>query len=725
MAEVYKNPSFSPEERTEDLLARMTLEEKIGQMCQIDGNENPEFWLNERHVGSFLHVVGEEAARLQKLASKTRLGIPLIFGIDAIHGHAFCSGATVFPMPLGMASSWNPELVREVGRITAKEVALNGLHWTFSPVICLGRDMRWGRVDETFGEDPYLAGQMAAAMVKGYQGDNLSDRYSILACAKHFAAYGETQGGRDSTECDVSERKLRTIFLPPFKAALDAGCATFMAAYQAIDGVPCSANRHLLTDILREEWGFKGVVITDWDNLGHMYKLQKVALSMEDSAMKAINAGNDMVMSTPEFYECAVKLVKDGVIEEKYIDEACRRILMLKFRLGLFDEKRFPDLDKSKVYIGCDEHKKVAYQSALESIVLLKNENNVLPIAKSVKKIAVIGPSADDVQAQLGDWSFGPRYNPERPTIEYNEYDTEPIVTIIEGIRRRAGNDFEVYYERGCDILDPEDKDISSAVRIAEKSDLVVVVAGDTVILNGETRDRTLLDLTGAQLELLNAIKNTGKPMVVVLVNGKPLTIPWIKENADAILETWNPGMEGGNAVASVLFGDFNPCGKLTISFPYNIGQQPVYYNQYGGWHGGRYIDAEPEPLYSFGYGMSYTSFEYSGLTLSSRELKAGDELAVSVNVKNTGRFSGTEVVQVYINDIYSSVTTPIKELKGFTRVYLAPGESKTAEIKIPVSDLALVNMECRLVVEPGEFEVMVGSSSRDCDLIKDTFKVV
>lgn len=725
MGEIYKDSSFSPEKRTEDLLARMTLEEKVGQMCQIDGHDKPEFWLNERHVGSFLHVVGEEAARLQKLASETRLGIPLIFGIDAVHGHAFCSGATVFPMPLGMASSWNPELVRKVGSITAKEVALNGLHWTFSPVICLGRDMRWGRVDETFGEDPYLAGQMAAAMVKGYQGDDLSDKYSILACAKHFAAYGETQGGRDSSECDVSERKLRTVFLPPFKAAADAGCATFMAAYQSIDGVPCSANRHLLTDILREEWGFEGVVITDWDNLGYMHRLQKVALSMEDSARKAITAGNHMVMSTPEFYECAVKLVKEGIVEEKYIDEACRRVLMLKFRLGLFDEKRFPDFNKSKIYIGCDEHKKVAYQSALESIVLLKNENNVLPITNRVKKIAVIGPNADDVQAQLGDWSFGPRYYPEKPTIEYNDYDSEPIVTIIEGIRRRAGADFEVYYEKGCDMLDPDNKDISAAVKIAEKSDVVIVVAGDTVILNGETRDRTLLDLTGAQQELLEAIKKTGKPMAVVLVNGKPLTIPWIKENADAVLETWNPGMEGGNAVASVLFGDFNPCGKLTVTFPYNVGQQPVYYNQYTGWHGGRYIDVDPEPLYSFGYGLSYTEFEYSGLSLSSGELKADDELTVSVNVKNTGKFSGTEVVQVYVNDIYSSVTTPIKELKGFTRVHLAPGESKIAEIKIPVSTLALVNRECRLVVEPGEFEIMVGSSSRDCDLIKDTFKVI
>jgi beta-glucosidase len=726
MPEVYKNPSCSPEERTKDLLGRMTVEEKIGQMCQIDGHDNPEVWIKERNIGSFLHVVGEESLRLQKMASETRLGIPLIFGIDAIHGHAFCSGATVFPLPLALACSWNSELVKEAGSITAKEVILNGLHWTFSPVICLARDVRWGRVDETFGEDPYLAGKMAAAMIKGYQGENLSDSYSILACAKHFAAYGETQGGRDSSESDVSERKLRTIFLPPFKAAVDAGCATFMTAYQSIDGVPCSANRHLLNDILKDEWGFKGFVVTDWDNVGHMHRLQKVAASMEESSYKAVTAGNDMMMSTPEFFELAVKLVKEGVIEEKYIDEACKRILLVKFKLGLFDEKRYPDIQNNKMYIGCAEHKEAAYRSALESLVLLKNNNNTLPLSNEIKRIAVIGPSADDVQAQLGDWSFGPRYHPEKPTIEYNEYDTGPIVTILDGIRKRAGSEIEIYYEKGCDLIDPENKNIPAAMEVARNSDVVIAVVGDTVILNGETRDRSEINLTGAQIELLEAVKAAGKPVIVVLVNGKPLSIEWIKENADAILEAWNPGMEGGNAVASVLFGDFNPCGKLTITFPYSVGQQPTFYNQYPGWHGaGRYIDVSPEPLFPFGFGLSYTSFEYSDLQLSSKEYKTDDNIIVSVNVKNTGKYNGTEVVQVYLNDVYSSVTTPIKELKGFARVSLNPGEQKMVEIKIPVSSLALVNAECKYSVEPGEFEIMVGSSSRDCDLIKDKFTVL
>lgn len=725
MQDVYKNPSCSPEERTKDLLKRMTLEEKVGQICQIDGHDDPETWIKERNIGSFLHVIGEEALRLQKLASETRLGIPLIFGIDAIHGHAFKSGATVFPQPLALASSWNLEIAKEVGRITAKEVISTGLHWTFSPVICLARDMRWGRVDETFGEDPYLAGEMAAAMIKGYQGDKLSDPYSILACAKHFAAYGETQGGRDSTESDVSERKLRSIFLPPFKAAVDAGCATFMAAYQAIDGVPCSVNRHLLTDILKGEWGFEGFVVTDWDNVGHMHRDQKIAASMEESSYRAICAGNDMMMSTPEFYGLALKLVKEGAIEERYIDEACERVLLIKFKLGLFDEKRFPDIHGDNVFIGCEEHKKVALESALESLVLLKNDNNTLPLSGDIKKIAVIGPCADDVQAQLGDWSFGPRYYPEKPTMEYNDYDTSPIVTILEGLRKRAGSGTEVCYEKGCDLLDPAVKNIPAAVKAAENSDVVIAVIGDTVILNGETRDRSALDLTGAQQELIEALKATGKPLVVVLVNGKPLTVPFVKENADALLEAWNPGMEGGNAVAAVLFGDFNPCGKLTVTFPYSVGQQPSFYNQCPGWHGDRYIDVSPEPLFPFGFGLSYTSFEYSALTLSSKEYKAGEDIVVSVDIKNTGKYIGTEIVQVYINDIFSSVTTPVKELKGFARIRLNSGEEKKVEIKIPASSLALVNAECRYIVEPGEFEIMVGSSSKDCDLLKEIFKVL
>ena len=726
--EIYKNPSYTPQERTKDLLSRMTVEEKIGQMCQVDGRHDPETWIYKKHIGSFLHVTGDEPTRLQKMALKTRLGIPILFGIDAIHGHAFQSGATVFPSQLGMSSSWNPELLKRVAGITACEVILTGLHWTFSPVLCIGRDARWGRIDETFGEDPYLIGVLATAMIQGYQGEELSHPYSILACAKHFAAYGETQGGRDSAESDVSERKLRSIFLPPFYEAVKAKCATFMAGYNAIDGVPCSGNRWLLHDVLKEEWGFEGFVVTDWDNIGHLHEDHKIAATLEEACTIALHAGNDMMMSTPVFYEKALSLVEKGVIQESLLDDACSRILCLKFELGLFDEKRFPDRDMAFTMLGCAEHRKAAYEAALESIVLLKNENNILPLSREVRKIALIGPNCDDVQAQLGDWSFGARElaYPEVPTLDYHpEYDPSPIVTILEAMKNRGNHQVHIAYEQGCDLLDESKHSIKKAVTMAKESDVVIAVIGDTNVLNGEMRDRVDLHLTGAQQKLLEALKATGKPLIVVLINGKPLTIPWIAENADAILEAWNPGMEGGNAVASILFGDFNPCGKLTISFPRHVGQQPVFYNQLPGWHGNTYVEMTGDPLFPFGFGLSYTRYKYSNLTVSAAKLGVADDLTVSVDVENIGGWEGTEIVQVYTNDLFSSVTTPVKELKGFQRVHLKPGEKKTVLIAIPTYSLALVNRKCEYVVEPGVFEIMVGSSSKDIDLLKTTIEVV
>ncbi len=726
--EKYKNPSFPSGQRAKDLLGRMTLEEKVGQMCQVDGRTNPETWIFERHVGSFLHVTGDEPIRLQRLAAQTRLGIPILFGIDAIHGHAFQSGATVFPSPLAMASSWNPTLLEEVAHITAKEVVLTGLHWTFSPVLCIGRDIRWGRIDETFGEDPYLIGILASAMIKGYQGSSLKDPYSILACAKHFAAYGETQGGRDSAEAEVSERKLRSIFFPPFKKAADAGCATFMAGYNAIDGVPCSANPFLLKKVLKEEWGFEGFIVTDWNNVGWLYATQKVAPNMEKACEIAVQSGNDMIMSTPEFYDIALRLVKAGAIKEEHINEACRRILEAKFELGLFDDKRFPDTDKGREIIGCDSHMKAARKAALESIVLLKNDNSILPLSKGIKKIALIGPNCDDVQAQLGDWSFGARdlSRAEVPMLNYHpQYDTSPIVTILEGLKNRTGDTVEVVYDKGCDMHSCDSSQIAKAAAIAEEADVIIAVVGDDITLNGETRDRAELGLTGGQQHLLEALKKTGKPLVAVLINGKPLSTPWIKENADAILEAWNPGMEGGNAIASILFGDFNPCGKLAISFPKHVGQLPVYYNQLPGWHGSSYVEMTAEPLFAFGFGLSYNKYKYSELKVSSSKLTVKDELTVSVNVHNAGKYEGTEIVQLYVNDVYSSVTTPVKELKDFSRVTLKPGESKDVEIVIPVSYLSLVDRNNRTVVEPGEFEIMIGSSSREADLLRTVIEVI
>jgi beta-glucosidase len=689
----------------------MTLAEKVGQMCQVNGsNPGAEEWVTKRHIGSFLHVIGEPAVQLQQLAEKTRLGIPLIFGIDAIHGHAFYPAATVFPTQLAMSSSWNGDVLENVGRITAREMAVTGMHWTFSPVLCIARDLRWGRVDETFGEDPYLIGELAAAMVRGYQGEDFAYPDSVLACAKHYAAYSETEGGRDAAEADITERRMRSFFLPAFKAAAEAGCATFMTAYQAIDGTPCAADPWLLRTVLRDEWGFEGFVVTDWNDVGYMVTEQFTAATIDDAAKAAVEAGNDMIMSTPEFYDAALPLLRRGKLKERLIDEAVRRILTWKFKLGLFDEKRYPAIEKEREVIACAQHRAAALEAAYQSIVLLKNSKRLLPLRR-VNEIAILGPNADDPEAQLGDW-----VNPPQPR--------ENVVTILDGIRERAGTEVKVTYARGCDVIKTDTSGIAAAARLARKADVAVVVVGDVRAQTGEFHDRADLDLSGGQQALLEAVKKTGTPMVLVLVNSKPLTIPWAAENADAILEAWNPGMEGGRAVAGILFGDRNPSGKLTISFPYHVGQQPAYYDRRPSWHGGKYVDMPAEPLFAFGFGLSYTKFRYSSLRLAKKRLKRGTDLRVSVEVENTGRRAGTEIVQLYVNDLVSSVTTPVKELKAFARVDLKAGQKKRVRFVIPFKRLALVNRDCKHVVEPGEFEVMVGSSSRDEDLLKARFHV-
>jgi len=717
---VYKDPQCPVEERVEDLLSRMTLEEKVGQMCQVDGRREPERWVREKHCGSLLHVMGEVTQELQKLAAQSRLGIPIIFGIDAIHGHAFWPTATVFPTQLGSSCSWNPELIEEIGQITAKEASYTGMHWTFSPVLGTSRDLRWGRVDETFGEDPYLIGVLGSALVRGYQGDDLADPHAILACAKHYAGYSETRGGRDASEADLSQRKMYSVFLRPFRDAARAGCATFMTAYQSIDGIPCTANRWLLWDVLKEEWGFEGFVVTDWNNVGRMCAEQKVCTTVEEAARRAAEAGNDMIMTTPAFFEAAVSLVQSGKLDVAHIDEACRRILRLKFKLGLFDENRYVDLEGGQEIIGCAEHRKVALESAYQSVVLLKNQDSLLPLSDDLRRVAVIGPNADDVKAQLGDWvSWSGQLG-----VHAKARSRESIVTVLDGIRKRVPSTCRVDYIKGCDVLDPSTDDVAEAAALAREADVAIVVVGDNLALNGEGRDRANLDLSGGQRQLLEAVYATGTPMVVVLVNGKPLSIPWVAHYARAILEAWNPGMEGGTAVAGILFGDRNPSGKLTISFPYHVGQQPVYYNQIPGWHAEHYADMPKEPLFAFGYGLSYTSFVTSNLRLHTRELAEGETLRVEIDVENTGEWEGTEIIQLYINDVYSSVTTPVKELKAFQRIALEPGEKKTVLLEVPYERLALVNRNLETVVEPGEFEVMVGSSSRDKDLLKGTFEV-
>lgn len=717
----YQDPKQSVEERVEDLLARMTLEEKVGQMTQLDGRVEPLRAIDEKHPGSFLQILGEDTVGPQRHAQASRLGIPLLFGVDAIHGHSFWPGATIFPTQLGLACSWDADLMEEVGRVTALEMSYTGLHWTFAPVLCMARDLRWGRVNETFGEDPHLIGRFAAALIRGLQGSGLSDRRSVLACAKHYAGYSETIGGRDASEAQHSRRRMRAEFLPPFEEAVRAGCATFMTGYQAIDGVPCTMNYWLLTEVLKEEWNFEGFVVTDWDNIGRLVREQLVCETMDEAGAAAVAAGNDMMMSTPSAHAGIVEAVRAGRVSEALVDAACRRILRVKFAMGLFEEPRLPDLAAGDAVIGCEAHRDVALRAARESIVLLRNEGNLLPLSEAkLRRVAVIGPNADDPLAQLGDWSLG--------TGQANggkQHPRETVVTVLDGLRARLEGHAQVDYALGCSATEPGTDGIAEAVAIATGADVAVVVVGDQVPQFGEFKSTATLELQGSQQALLEAVHATGTPMVVVLVNSKPLAVPWIAENAAAVLEAFNPGMLGGTALAEILLGDTNPSGRLPISIPRHVGQQPVHYNHIAIQHGGWYADRVPfAPLWAFGEGLSYTTFEYSKVRVLSPELSMGEPLRVAVDVTNTGALPGVETAQLYLNDLCTSATWPHKVLKDFARVAIAPGVTRTIAFEVPYGSLSLVNAEGHRVVEPGAFEVLVGSSSRDSDLLKASFRV-
>lgn len=721
----YQDPELSPSNRARDLLGRMTLEQKVGQMIQSDGRKQAEEQVLTQRVGSFLHILGEPTVKLQKLAEETGLGIPLIFGIDAIHGHGFWPGATVFPTQLALSCAWNPELCEIMGRVTAREMAATGLHWTFSPVLCLTRDLRWGRVGETFGEDPFLLGQLGKGLLRGYQGRNLSDPNSVLACAKHYAGYSETVGGRDASEAEISERKLRTYFLPPFREMVRAGCRSFMTAYQCIDGVACVVNRWLLTEVLRDEWGFEGFVITDWNNVGRAHTEQRLYPSVEAVVPDAVRAGNDMIMCTAEFYEAALSQVRKGNLDPVDIERCSRRILEHKFALGLFDHKRYPPIETAAEVVGCAEHRESLLQSALESIVLLKNGSApgppTLPFGPNLRRIAVVGPNADDALAQLGDWSFGSG----QAGLTTQGHPRHLISTVLDGIRERADKGSVIIdYARGCDILSSHSSGITEAARLAGAADVAIAVVGDELSQIGETNDRSELELSGGQIPLLKALKATGTPLVVVLINSKPLCIPWVAEQADAVLEAFNPGMRGGEAIARILFGDANPMGKLTISFPRAVGEQPVYYQQIPGWHGSRNGFYNTEALYPFGYGLSYTTFTYGNLKLERARIKRGQTVTVYVDVTNTGRRAGTEIVQLYLNDVYSTLSTPNKSLKDFRRLSLEPSQTKRVRFEVEFEALGFIDQKGQLVVEPGEFEILVGSSSRDQDLLRARFEI-
>lgn len=711
----YRNPALTVEERVADLLGRMTLEEKVGQLMLWDARGDDLSFINTYHAGSILHILGEKVGRAMALAAQTRLGIPLLVGEDGIHGHSFWKGATIFPTQLALAACWNPALIEQVGRVTAEEMAPTGIHWTFSPVLCLTRDLRWGRTGETFGEDPYLIGEFGAALIRGYQGRGLDDPTGVLASAKHYAGYSETQGGRDASEADLSRRKLRSYFLPPFERAARAGAMTFMTGYQSMDGIPSTANRWLLTEVLKDEWGFQGVVVTDWDNVGRLVREQRVCATFAEAATVALRAGNDIMMTTPEFYDGALEAVRSGRLAESEIDAPCVRLLALKFRMGLFENPRGPDLERAAIEIARPDHRAVNLAAARQSLILLQN-NGLLPLDPGrVKAIAVVGPNADDDVQQLGDWSLGASQHPP----EAGKHPREKTTTVLDGIRALAPAGCAVRYERGCSIVDDDLSGIPAAVAAARESDVVVAVVGDHLNFIGETLSTATLELQGGQVALLDALEQTGKPLIVVLVNSKPLVLPPSAKRAAAIVELFNPGMEGGQALAEALFGRLNPSGKLTVSIPIHVGQQPVFYSQVRGQHGSRYADLTQEPLFPFGHGLSYTHYAYSNLRLDTPTLTQGQALTVSVDVENTGQHAGDEIVQVYVSDVVTSATWVNKALKGFARVHLAPGEKKTVQVGLPWEAFQIVDAEGRGVVEPGEFEILAGPSSRDRDLLK------
>ena len=693
------------------LLAQMTTEEKVAQMVQVP------YAMLERDealrwarlgAGSFLHVLGDDAREIQREALKTRLGIPVIFGIDAIHGHGLNDHATIFPSQLAAACSWDPEIPRRMGEVTAREVATDGLHWTFSPVLCLGRDTRWGRIDETFGEDPCLAGELGAAIVRGYQGGDLADGEHILACAKHYLGYGEAVGARDACDSEITERKIREVFLPPFKKAVEAGCATIMTAYGSADGTPFTAHKKVMKDILRGELGFEGFVVTDWDNARSLVRNQRVAARLEDACVKAAEAGNDMIMTTLEFYDAMLNALNAGEADIAAVDEAVLHILTIKYEMGLFER---PEKTGRPGCIGCAEHQAAALEAARASVTLLRN-NGMLPLGEGVKRVAVIGPNADDIRAQYGDWTYfsHPMPDPEHVPVR-------PYVTVKEGMEALAkARGVECVYARGCGVLPGAQDDLDAAVKIAESADAIVLVLGDVIDQVGEGKDRANLDLSGRQLALFHRLRVLNKPVCTVLVASKPLCLGAAAEDADAVLCAFNGGAFGGQAVAEALFGELNPSGHLPISFPRHSGQLPVYYNQLSGWHGGKYCDLPETPLFAFGEGLSYTTFAIDDFAFGPQTL------AATLSVENTGDRAGAQVVQLYLRDEVSSVMTPVKRLVAFRRVELEPGEKKTLSIPLRREDFALVNADCETVVEPGEFTLMAGSSSRDEDLLSVRF---
>lgn len=739
-----KSNSFAPgsiDAKVDSVLRLMTLKEKIGQLNQYasswemtgpaPANSNSQKELEQIKsglVGSMLNVTGAEATRkAQELAVKnSRLHIPMVFGYDVIHGYE-----TMFPIPLGEAASWEPAMAEKTASIAAKEASAAGVQWTFAPMVDIARDARWGRMMEGAGEDPYLGSLFAAARVKGFQGSDLSATNTVAACVKHFAAYGFVEAGREYNSVDISDYTLNNIVLPPFKAGADAGAASFMNAFNTIGGVPSTMNTYLLRDLLKGKWLFDGMVVSDWNSVGEMIN-HGVAANKADAARLAIEGGCDMDMEGHCYIDHLEQLVKDGVVDEKLIDDAAARVLKMKFKLGLFgDPYKYSSPEREKEDIMTAGNLAVARVAAFKSFVLLKNEGDILPLKKSGISIAVMGELAEDKDSPLGSWRAKAVPNSAVSVIEgiKNAKEVKDQVEFTEGVRLIDG---EKSFTRELHFNTTDSTGFDAARKLAGKSDVVVMALGENCFQTGEGRSQTNISLKGLQKQFFNEIYKVNPNIVVVLMNGRPVVLGDIADKAKAILEVWHPGSESGNAIADVLFGDFAPSGKLPVSFPLVNGQEPIYYNHLNTGRPGNgesnvfwshYTDASNEPLYPFGYGLTYTSFAYSNLSLDRKKIKAGEPLKVSVDVKNTGKRNGTEVVQLYIRDLVASAARPVKELKAFKKVEILAGETKNVTFTISDKDLKFYNIDKKWVAEPGDFKVFVGTNSRD--VLHGGFKLV
>ena len=726
-----------------DLLAKMTLEEKIGQLnllavgFDVTGpvvSNNVDENIRKGNVGGVFNTFTPSAARkLQEFAvNNTRLKIPLLFGYDVVHGHR-----TIFPIPLGLSTSWDMAVIERSARIAAEEASADGLNWVFSPMVDIARDARWGRIAEGAGEDAWYGSQVAKAMVKGYQGNDLTWNNTVMACLKHFALYGAAEAGRDYNTTDMSFQRMYNEYLPPYKAAVDAGVGSVMTSFNEINGIPASGNKWLLTELLRHNWGFNGFVVTDYTALNEMVPHgMGTEAEVGDLALKA---GVDMDMVGEVFLKHLGESVKNGSVTEVEINTACRRILEAKYKLGLFqDPFRYTDEKRAAATIMKPEFIAASRDIARQSMVLLKNKNNTLPLKQS-GSIALIGPLANRQRDMIGNWSAAG--------------DWQQAISLQQGIRNVVGSKVKINYAQGVNITDDEqlikrlnahggnldinnrsaETMIQEAVRVARTSDVIVAVVGESQGMTGEAASRAEITLPGQQLDLLKALKKTGKPLVIVLMNGRPLALKWEDTNADAMLETWFAGTQAGNAIADVLFGNYNPAGKLTTTFPQVVGQVPLFYNHkntgrpFNGElldkYKSRYLDVTNEPLYPFGFGLSYTTFSYTKLQLSATTIKTGESLQVKVDVRNTGNYDGEEVVQLYLQDVVGSITRPVKELKGFQKIALKKGETRTVTFTITPEDLKFYNNELKYVLEPGDFRVFVGGNSRDVQA--KSFKVV